>query len=103
MSQQFEHETQQSQAPEEIRQPLLAELDASKQAIEELSDDELEAVNGGLSLSRGLSKAKAFYENKLQIHPENLVSKLKAQFQPDETPGGMYINGKYRPPKSHFV
>ncbi len=47
MSDQPENEMQQSMSPEEMRQSLLAELDASQQAIAELSDEELEQVAGG--------------------------------------------------------
>src|SRR6476661_10934092 len=47
MSNQSENEKQQPQASEEVRQFLLAELDASKQAIEELSNEQLEAIAGG--------------------------------------------------------
>jgi hypothetical protein len=48
MFNQPENENQQSVTPEEVRQSLLAELDASKQAIEELSDEQLEEVDGGV-------------------------------------------------------
>lgn len=47
MSNQTEHEKQQTMIPEEVRQPLQAELDASEQAIEALSDKQLEAITGG--------------------------------------------------------
>ena len=49
MSNQPEHENQQpkSVTPEEVRQSILAELEASKQAITELSDEQLEEVAGG--------------------------------------------------------
>jgi hypothetical protein len=47
MSNQPENENQQYVTPEEVRQFLLTELDASKQVIEELSDEQLEEVAGG--------------------------------------------------------
>jgi Type-A lantibiotic len=49
MSNQPEHENQQTKSvtPEEVRQSILAELEASQQAITELSDEELEEVAGG--------------------------------------------------------
>src|SRR5690349_6219173 len=42
-----ENENQQTPTPEEVRQYILAELEASKQTIAELSDEELEEVAGG--------------------------------------------------------
>lgn len=50
MSNQSENEQQQSMTPEEARQHLLAELDASKQAIAELSNEELEKITGGAGI-----------------------------------------------------
>lgn len=49
MSNQLENEKQQFQTVpmQEVRQSLLAELDASRQAIEELSDEQLETIAGG--------------------------------------------------------
>jgi hypothetical protein len=47
MSDQFANEEQQSLTPEEVRQALLAELDASQQAIAELSNEQLEEAVGG--------------------------------------------------------
>ena len=48
MSDQTENEIQQTetQTPEEVRQALRAELDASKQEIETLSDEQLETIIG---------------------------------------------------------
>ncbi len=48
MSDQAENENQQTVTPEEVRQSMLAELDASQEAIAELSDEELEEVAGGV-------------------------------------------------------
>ena len=58
MSNQFENENQQTIAPEEVRQSLLAELEEGKQAIAELSDEELEEVAGGRfgGFGKGLGK-----------------------------------------------
>ena len=47
MSDQIENEQQQSMTPEEVRQSLLAEIDATQQAIAELSNEQLEEVVGG--------------------------------------------------------
>ena len=47
MSDQIENENQQTASPEEVRQYILAELEASKQTIAELSDEQLEQVAGG--------------------------------------------------------
>lgn len=47
MSNQPENEMQQILTPEEVRQSLLAEIEASKQAIQELSDKDLEEAIGG--------------------------------------------------------
>jgi bacteriocin-like protein len=47
MSHQPDNEIQQSMTPEETRQHLLAELEASQQAIAELSNEELEKITGG--------------------------------------------------------
>lgn len=48
MSNQPENEIQQSLTPEEVRQYALDELEASKQVIKGLSDEELEEITGGL-------------------------------------------------------
>jgi hypothetical protein len=55
MSNQSENENQQSETvtPEEVRQYLLAEIEAGKQAITELSDEQLEEVAGGGRFGRG--------------------------------------------------
>ena len=50
MSDQFENENQQPQTIGDLRQSLLAEIEASKQAIEELSDEQLEEIAGGAGL-----------------------------------------------------
>ncbi len=52
MSDQRENENQQSLTPEEVRQSLLAEIDATQQAIAELSNEQLEEVVGGGWLSK---------------------------------------------------
>jgi hypothetical protein len=53
MSNQPEYENQQSETvtPEEVRQFLLAEIEANKQAIAELSDEQIEEVAGGFGRS----------------------------------------------------
>jgi hypothetical protein len=50
MSNQPENEMQQTLTPEEVRQYLLAELEASKQVVAELSDKELEEAAGGAAV-----------------------------------------------------
>jgi hypothetical protein len=52
MSNQPENE-QQSMTAEEVRQYILAELEAGKKAIAELSDEQLEEVAGGGRFGRG--------------------------------------------------
>lgn len=47
MSNQPENETPQTLTSEDVRRSLLAELETSKQAIEELSHAQLEAIAGG--------------------------------------------------------
>ena len=47
MSNQPENEQTTIVTPEEVRQSLIAEIDATKQAITELSEEELEEVAGG--------------------------------------------------------
>jgi hypothetical protein len=47
MTNQPENEMQQNMTPDDVRQQLLAEIEAGKQAITELSDEDLEAVAGG--------------------------------------------------------
>ena len=48
MTNQPEHENQQPETvtPEEVRQAILAELEATRQAITELSDEEIETITG---------------------------------------------------------
>ena len=50
MSDQIENEMQQTQTvtPEEVRQQLMAEIEATRQTITELNDEELEEVAGGV-------------------------------------------------------
>ena len=59
MSNQAENENQQTVTPEEVRQYMLAELDASKETIAELSDEELEEVAGGIGLTLGAGGLRA--------------------------------------------
>ncbi len=59
MSNQPEQENQQTATPQEMRQALLAELEAGEQAIAELSDEQLEEVAGG---GGGLKFFKNFSE-----------------------------------------
>jgi hypothetical protein len=53
MSNQPENEQTVIVTPEEVRQSLIAEIEATKQAIAELSDEELEEATGGFSLPGG--------------------------------------------------
>jgi hypothetical protein len=63
MSNQPEDEMQQTLTSEEVRQPLLAEIEASKQAVVELSNERLEEVVGGLSLRGGIVGLKQGWSN----------------------------------------
>jgi hypothetical protein len=58
MSNQSENKMQQTQTPEEIRQHLLAQVEASKKTLEDLSEEELEAVAGGSFLHSLVSAIK---------------------------------------------
>jgi hypothetical protein len=60
MSNQSENEQQ--RRPETVRQSLLAELNASKQAIADLSNEEMEAITGGVNPNDALSGIKATYK-----------------------------------------
>src|SRR5689334_14437933 len=51
MSDQIENENQQSMTPEEVRQALLAEIEATQQVVAELSNEQLEEVVGGAGKS----------------------------------------------------
>ena len=51
MSNQPENENQQTITTEEVRQYLLDELDASQQAVVELSEEELETISGGAAIN----------------------------------------------------
>ena len=62
MSNQPENEIQQSSILEEVRQSLQAELNASKQAIADLNDEELEAIAGGVKSGDALSGVQATYK-----------------------------------------
>jgi hypothetical protein len=61
MSDQPENDIQQSSTREEVRQSLLAEIDASKQAITDLSDEELEAIAGGGKFGDAISGIRAVF------------------------------------------
>jgi bacteriocin-like protein len=52
MSNPSEQDTQQALTPMELRQYLLATIEAEKQALQELSDKDLAAVTGGGFLSK---------------------------------------------------
>jgi hypothetical protein len=51
MSNQSENEKQQSRTPQDARQFLLTELEARHQTIAELSNEQLEAIVGGVGIS----------------------------------------------------
>ncbi len=63
MSNQPEYEEQQPQTatPEEVRQILLAELEASKQAIQELNEEQLGEIAGGGWIHDAASGVRATY------------------------------------------
>lgn len=97
MSDQFENEEQQSLTPDEVRQALLAELDASQQAIAELSNEQLEeAVGGGRTwdvlrvklscLTCGLVKAPDYisgFQRRMDSLQENIQREKASQLSPD--------------------
>lgn len=59
MSNQSEPEMQPTPSPEDVRQALLMEREASQQAIEELSEEHLQAISGGCGQCiKDLDKAK---------------------------------------------
>lgn len=93
----FENEEQQTETLEEVRQPLLAELDASKE-IEALSDEELEVISGG-GLSNMLAKAKTVYQNRFQLHPGNIIpaikNKMQTAMEQSSSNHGININGRW--------
>jgi hypothetical protein len=97
MSDQFENEEQQSLTPDEVRQALLAELDASQQAIAELSNEQLEeAVGGGRAwdvlrvklncLTCGLVKAPDYisrFQQGMDSLQENIQREKASRLSPD--------------------
>lgn len=79
MSNQFENETV---TPETVRQFLLSELDASQQVIASLSDEELEAIVGGVIgkvPDSGLTPAQIWEQNK-QKQQDQAASAQRAEF-----------------------
>lgn len=74
-----ENTIQQTLTPAEVRQALLAEIEASKQIIAELSDEQLEEVTGSLGLSTIRSTWGAFkgYRNEGVSFPQSVVGALK--------------------------
>jgi hypothetical protein len=69
MSNQPENENQQIEIvnSEEVRQSILAEIDATRQAIAELSEEELAEVAGGLSFSRVINHFQAYGDHYLAL------------------------------------
>jgi hypothetical protein len=60
MSNQPENEQTEIMTPEEVRQYVLAEIDATKQVIAELSEEELEEVAGGAFVLPSFSSLPSF-------------------------------------------
>ena len=66
MSNQAEHEHEPSQTltPEELRQSLLSQIDATKEAVYALSDEEVEQIAGGLKGGSMMDSLKTIYWQK---------------------------------------
>jgi ribosomal protein S24E len=79
MSHQPEHDHQQTVTPipEEVRQALLAEVDASKQIIADLSDEELEEIIGAGAQIEGM---KAIYKYYREDKKANVFTSLTKAF-----------------------
>lgn len=65
MSNQPVHDRQQPETmtPQEIRQSLLADIEAYKQAIIELSNEELDEITGGGPQIEGMKAMYTYYKN----------------------------------------
>jgi hypothetical protein len=75
--------TQSTATPEELRQVMLDTIDVEQKAIEELSDEELEMVAGGLTLFRQSSggsegsQGEVFHDAQPNFPP---LDRLKAHY-----------------------
>lgn len=75
--------TQSTATPEELRQVMLDTIDVEQKAIEELSDEELEMVAGGLTLFRQSSggsegsQGEVFHDAQPNFPP---MDRLKAHY-----------------------
>jgi hypothetical protein len=78
-------------------QERVFDLDASMQEIEALSDEELELISGG-GLSSMFTKVKTLYQDRFQLHPENIIPAIKNKIQTARDTSsrdrGININGR---------
>jgi hypothetical protein len=79
MSNQPENEMRQILTPEEVRQSLFAEIEASKQTILDLSNEQLEEVAGALSLTGALVGLKRGWGDAANMRG-NVGARIKAGF-----------------------
>ena len=54
--------------PQELRQALLSEIEASQQAIRELSDEQLEQITGGEVVPYGIPQSSLLEVVPMQSH-----------------------------------
>lgn len=94
MSNQPENENQQTVTPEEVREYLLAELEASKQTIAELSDEQLEEVaGGGISLSAAWQGGKAGYQGAKFSGKDRVEGFIKGAWEGSKNKPGLVNQG----------
>jgi hypothetical protein len=86
MSNQPENEMQQTLTPEEVRQYALAEIEASKQAIADLSDEELEEIAGAAG---SLSGMRAVY-NTARSDGNGILTSAKFAWKSGRSLGSLY-------------
>src|SRR5205807_922204 len=73
MSEQSNQTEQSTMTSQELRQRILEELEASKQAIEELGDEELENIAGGTFAEAAAKVGKfIFHDKKNSVHDKTL-------------------------------
>jgi hypothetical protein len=95
MSNQPEHDNQQPETitSEEMRQSILAELEASKQEIAELSDEQLVEIAGGGLDSQGVGINGAFKGLATMACCAAVGTLHKAMHDPDNIHSGSVIGG----------
>jgi hypothetical protein len=95
MSNQPEHDNQQPETitSEEMRQSILAELEASKQEIAELSDEQLVEIAGGGLDSQGVGINGAFKGLATMACCAAVGTLHKAMHDPDNIHSGSVVGG----------